>query len=169
MEGLEGLIARFPRGGTVEWIGIRPARREPMEARRAVVALAGAGLSGDHYSGGSGLRAVTLIQAEHLPVIAALAGVVELSPASLRRNLVVSGINLSALKGLRFQVGEALLEGTGPCHPCSRMEEALGVGGLNAMRGHGGLNARILRGGEIRVGDRVRVLGGGAPEPCPGS
>jgi MOSC domain-containing protein YiiM len=77
----------------------------------------------------------------------------------LRRNLVVSGVNLLALKGRRFLVGEAMLEGTGPCHPCSRMEEALGPGGLNAMRGHGGLNARVLQGGLIRLGAAVWVLG----------
>lgn len=158
MIGPEGLLSRFPRSGRVDWIGVRPARRSPVEPSPEVVAQVGAGLSGDRYSGGSGNRAVTLIQAEHLAVVAALMALDRLDPALLRRNLVVSGLNLLALKDQRFQVGEAVLEGTGPCHPCSRMEEALGPGGLNAMRGHGGLNARILRGGVIRVGDPVRVL-----------
>jgi MOSC domain-containing protein YiiM len=167
--GPEGLLERFPRPGRVEWIGIRPARREPVQAREEVAAIPGAGLVGDHYAGGSGNRAVTLIQAEHLPVIAALAGLERLDPARLRRNLVVSGVNLTALKGLRFQVGEALLEGTGPCHPCSRMEEALGDGGVNAMRGHGGLNARVLRGGVIRLGDALRVVNRGTLAACDGS
>lgn len=128
------------------------------------MARAGAGLVGDRYGGGSGSRAITLTQAEHLPLVAALMGLDDLDPALLRRNLVVSGVNLLALKGQRFQVGEAMLEGTGPCHPCSRMEEALGPGGLNAMRGHGGLTARIIQGGVIRIGDPVRVPGEvGAP------
>lgn len=113
---------------------------------------------GDRYKGGSGKRGITLIQAEHLPVIAALAGQAALAPATLRRNLVVAGIPLIALKGRRFRIGEVELEGTDPCDPCSRMEEALGPGGYNAMRGHGGLCARILRGGVLRIGDTVQAL-----------
>jgi len=126
---------------------------EPVE----VEAIAGQGLIGDRFAGGSGKRGITLIQAEHLPVIAALAGKSELRPALLRRNLMVSGIPVLALKGCRFRIGEVVCEGTGPCDPCSRMEDALGVGGYNAMRGHGGVTARVLSGGWIRIGDRVTV------------
>jgi len=126
---------------------------EPVEAE----AIAGQGLIGDRFAGGSGKRGITLIQAEHLPVIAALAGKSELRPALLRRNLMVSGIPVLALKGCRFRIGEVVCEGTGPCDPCSRMEDALGVGGYNAMRGHGGVTARVLSGGWIRIGDRVTV------------
>jgi len=71
---------------------------------------------------------------------------------------VVSGIPLVALKGRRFRVGEVVLEGTAPCDPCSRMEAALGPGGFNAMRGHGGLCARIVSGGTMRLGDVVEAL-----------
>jgi MOSC domain-containing protein YiiM len=102
---------------------------------------------------------VTLIQLEHLRVLGELLSTGLVDPARLRRNLAVSGINLISLKGRQFEIGEAVLEGTGPCHPCFRMEAALGPGGYNAMRGHGGLNARVIRGGCIRVGDRVRALG----------
>jgi MOSC domain-containing protein YiiM len=104
-----------------------------------------------------GKRQVTLIQAEHLPVIAALAGLEGVTPEQLRRNIVVSGLPLLALKDRRFKIGSdsggwVLLEGTGECHPCSRMEEAFGPGGYNAVRGHGGITARVLEGGLIEVG-----------------
>ena len=67
-------MAQFPRAGRVEWIGLRPARDVSMESVDAVEAVTGKGLVGDRYVGGSGKRGITLIQAEHLPVIAALAG-----------------------------------------------------------------------------------------------
>ena len=149
------LFAQFPRAGRVDWIGLRPARDVAMREMLEAVAVAGLGLVDDRYASGSGKRGITLIQAEHLPVIAALAGHAEVAPAHLRRNLVVSGIPLVALKGRRFRIGDVLLEGTDPCDPCSRMEDALGPGGYNAMRGMGGLCARILEGGTLRVGDAV--------------
>jgi MOSC domain-containing protein YiiM len=158
---LARLFAQLPRAGRVQWIGLRPARDVAMQEVDSVDAVAGSGLSGDRYlarTGGSGKRGITLIQAEHLPAIAALAGHDAVSPATLRRNLVVSGIPLVALKDRRFRIGGLLLEGTGPCDPCSRMEDALGPGGYNAMRGHGGICARILEGGTLRVGDRVEAL-----------
>ena len=156
------LMSQFPRGGRVQWIGLRPAREVDMVEVGEVEAVAGKGLQGDRYmlastgiGAGSGKRGVTLIQAEHLPAIAALSGRATVAPAILRRNLVVAGIPLVALKGRRFRVGDVLLEGTDSCDPCSRMEAALGPGGYNAMRGHGGLTARILDGGTLRVGDAV--------------
>ena len=149
------LFAQFPRAGRVDWIGLRPARDVAMLPVEVAEATAGKGLSGDRYASGSGKRGITLIQAEHLPVIAALFGHALIAPATLRRNLLVSGIPLVALKGRRFRIGELLLEGTDDCDPCSRMEDALGPGGYNAMRGMGGLCARILEGGSLRVGDAV--------------
>ncbi|WP_370250816.1 MOSC domain-containing protein [Nioella sp.] len=155
METLASLTARFPRPGRITWIGLRPARRSAMQAvDRAQAALSG--LAGDHARAGK--RAVTLIQAEHLPVIAALAGLSEVSPETLRRNLVVSGLNLSATRGRILAIGDARLRVTGPCAPCSRMEHALGPGGYNAMRGHGGWCAEILASGDIETGAPVTVL-----------
>ena len=152
------LMARLPRAGRVDWIGVRPARGVPMRELDAVVARTGAGLTGDRYAGASGKRGITLIQAEHLPVIAALAGHDAVAAASLRRNLVVSGLPLVALKGRRFRIGEVLVEGTDACDPCSRMEDVLGPGGYNAMRGHGGLCVRILAGGTIYLGDPIAAI-----------
>ncbi|HBK56219.1 MAG TPA: MOSC domain-containing protein [Xanthomonadales bacterium] len=148
----------FACPGRVEWIGLRPARDVPMIAVEAVEAVAGAGLRGDRYASGSGTRGMTLIQSEHLPVIAALTARSVVPPALLRRNVVVSGTPLLALVGRRFRIGALLLEGTDPCDPCARMEAALGPGGFNAMVGHGGLCVRIIEGGWLRVGDRLTVL-----------
>lgn len=155
---LARLMATLPRAGKVEWIGLRPARDEAMIAAGTVEATAGAGLVGDRYKGGSGKRGITLIQAEHLPAIAALAQRPDLMPALLRRNVVVSGIPLIALKQRRFRIGTAIFEGTEECDPCSRMEDALGPGGYNAMRGHGGLCARIVEGGTFGLGDALEAL-----------
>ncbi|MBC7923544.1 MAG: MOSC domain-containing protein [Ferruginibacter sp.] len=158
------LLGALPRAGEVVWIGLRPARRAPMRVVSEAEARPGEGLVGDRFSGTpDSIRQVTLIQAEHLPAVASLAGLPEVDPALLRRNLVIKGINLLALKEQRFWVGEALLETTGLCHPCSRMEEALGEGGYNAVRGHGGITARVLRGGPIRLGDAVSVEKEGMP------
>ena len=147
--------------GRIEAIVVRGSSREPARAVTGTVALAGIGLADDRL-GRRGepelsTRQVTLIQAEHLAVIARLARVDHVDPAALRRNLVVSGINLLALKNAKLKVGSALLELVGPCQPCSRMEEAIGPGGYAAMRGHGGMTARVLVGGAINVGDAVRA------------
>lgn len=111
------------------------------------------GLAGDHASPGK--RALTLIQAEHLDVVARLLNVGEIDPALLRRNIVVSGVNLLAMRNHSARVGDALVRITGPCPPCSRMEEVLGFGGYSAMRGHGGVFAEVLNGGTVALGDTV--------------
>lgn len=146
--------------GRLEWIGRARERRAPVEVVDAAELEVGTGLAGEHHARtGRGKRQVSLVQAEHLPVVAALAGLDEVDPALLRRNLVVSGVNLLALKGVRFRLGDAVLEGTGPCPPCSRMDETLGPGGFQAMRGHGGVVAAVVEAGTIRVGDALVPLG----------
>ena len=153
---LAKLMAQFPRAGRLEWIGIRAERRAPVASVVRVEAIAGFGLAGDHYTSKSnGKRQVTLIQTEHLEAIAKILGKFEVRAEWVRRNLVVSGINLLALRDRQFRIGAVLLVGSGPCEPCSRMEEVLGIGGYNAMRGHGGIVCRVLEGGMMRVGDSV--------------
>ncbi|MBK8969034.1 MAG: MOSC domain-containing protein [Lewinellaceae bacterium] len=156
MQDLQELFGIFPKPGKVVWIGIRPGRRAELQALEQVEARKSAGLAGDHYRGGAkGKRQVTLIQDEHLTAVAGLLGVAAIDPGQTRRNIVVRGINLLALHNCRFRIGTALLEGTGYCQPCSRMESNLGPGGYNAMRGHGGITARILEDGIIGLGDTV--------------
>jgi len=152
------LFETLPQIGKVEWIGVRPARRESMNVLESVEADTEAGLIGDRYAGRSGQRQVTLIQYEHLPAVASMLGIDEVDPASLRRNIAVSGINLLALKDKQFSIGDALLEYTELCHPCSFMEETFGAGGYNAVRGHGGIMARVVRSGSIRLSDEVRSV-----------
>jgi MOSC domain-containing protein YiiM len=148
---------QFSQEGRLEWIGLRPAHRKPLSVVSAAQAIAGQGLMGDRTGTRPGSkRQITLLQTEHLSVIAAFVNMPKIAPDLLRRNLVIRDINLNALENKSFYVGEVLLESTGHCHPCARMEEALGPGGYNAMRRHGGLTARVLTGGLIRVGDSVR-------------
>ena len=151
---IKQLMKNLPQQGKVEWIGVRPDKRQPLKELERVIVLAN-GLDGDHYAGRSGNRSVTLIQAEHLPVIASLLHREKVEPLMLRRNIVVSGINLLALKDKEFRVGTAVLKMTGLCHPCSRMEENFGAGGYNAVRGHGGINASVILPGEIKLQDEV--------------
>ena len=156
---LQKLLDTLPQQGNVCWIGIRPGRKKPVQAVESVEAITQKGLSGDHFSGSAGSkRQVTLIQQEHLQAIASFMHLKTVSPEMLRRNIVVSGVNLLALKDKKFWVGEALLEYTGECHPCSRMEETLGNGGYNAVRGHGGITARILNGGKIALNDQLKMV-----------
>jgi MOSC domain-containing protein YiiM len=167
---LRKLCARFPNPGRIEAIYLRPGRRIDVASVNSATAILARGLDGDRKSASipskpeGGPRQVTLIQAEHLSAIAAFVGKDVVDASLLRRNLVVSGLNLLAAKSLfgdqplRVSIGsEVLLEITGSCDPCSRMEEVLGPGGYNAMRGHGGVTARVLRGGAFNVGDEIRV------------
>lgn len=152
------LLATLPQVGRVEWIGLRPARGRAPQSVESVDAAPGTGLAGDRFRGTArSKRQVTLIQAEHLVAVGSLLARAPVDPALTRRNLVVSGINLYALRNATFRVGGALLEGTGPCAPCAKMEAALGPGGFNAMRGHGGITARVLEGGPIALGDPVTL------------
>jgi MOSC domain-containing protein YiiM len=154
-----GLFDNFVQAGTVVWIGIRSQSRAPMQILTETEAIIG-GLLHDRYNKGNAdsKRQVTLIQQEHLAAAASFLGKEGIDPALVRRNIVVKGINLNALKGRRFAIGAAVLETTGLCFPCSRMEENLGKGGYNAMRGHGGITCRVVKEGKIRTGDAITLL-----------
>ena len=169
MDDLRALTRRFPRAGRLEAIVLRPGRDRPAMAVASALALVDRGLEGDRSAVkaasrvGGNKRQVTLIQAEHLPLINAWTAR-HVAATDLRRNLVVSGINLLAQlslfadQPLQVRIGaDVLLVITGPCDPCSKMEALLGAGGYNAMRGHGGTTARVIHGGMLAVGDAVIV------------
>ena len=105
---------------------------------------------------GSG-RQVTFISREFVTQIELHLGKSDLDPAVLRRNIVVAGINLNALRRQQFWFGDALFEATQLCHPCARMEAELGPGGVVAMMGYGGLCAKVLQTGQIAIGDSLRL------------
>jgi MOSC domain-containing protein YiiM len=168
MTGLRHRLRQFARPGRLEAIVLRPARETPAVGADSALALAGRGLEGDRSAArasaaaGGHARQVTLIQAEHLPLLARWMGLEHVDPLGMRRNLVVSGFNLLSARSpiadqpVRLKIGaEVMLEVTGPCDPCAKMEALLGPGGLNAMRGHGGVTARIVTGGRLAVGDVV--------------
>lgn len=157
---LRDLTKQFTQAGKLEAIYLRPARGvASMQMQQATLNL-GRGIKGDRTAdkANDSKRQITLIQAEHIAVIAALMGKTHIDPAILRRNLVVSGINLLAAKSIfkdqvmQLTIGDVTLEVTGPCEPCSKMELALGNGAYNAIRGHGGVTARIITAGEVVVG-----------------
>ncbi|MDA7967036.1 MOSC domain-containing protein [Ruegeria sp.] len=152
---LKDLISGWAQPGHIDWIGLRPERRVEMEIVDTAM-ISADGLDGDRSRAGK--RAVTLIQREHLAAIGSYLGEGPIAPDILRRNLVVSGINLAALKGREVQVGEAILRFTVICAPCSRMEEALGKGGYSAVRGHGGWCAEVVRPGRVALGDPVQPV-----------
>ena len=159
MDSIKNMKSRFPQAGKVEWICVRPERANPVQVCNDAIADTEVGLVGDHFSGKPGAeRMVTLIQAEHIELMATLLGRDSIDPGLLRRNIVVTGLNLLALKGCQFQIGDAIFEGTTSCPPCSRMEMNLGEGGYNVMVGHGGINAKVIKGGKIQVGDQLTAL-----------
>lgn len=151
---INSILAQAPQTGRVERIALRPGKgKAPVETSSWDL---GTQASKDY--GRSKKRAVTLIQKEHLPIIASLLGRDDWDYTVLRRNVLVSGINLRALMGWRFQIGSAILRGTVECDPCEQMEATLGPGTLHAMIGHGGICAAIETPGVFQVGDTITRL-----------
>lgn len=157
---LKELINHSARRGSVDWIGLRPGKRQQLMVAQSVRVSEELGIEGDHYGSKRTNRQVTLIQAEHLVTVSALLGrETPIDPHLTRRNLVVSGLNLLSLQNRQFRIGsDVVLQGTGTCPPCERMEENLGYGGYNAMIGHGGITAKVIVGGTVRLGDDIVLL-----------
>jgi len=144
--------------GTVEGIYIAPREAAPTEPRERVSVVAGGGIEGDRkFAAGerTGGHDLTLIEAE---AVERLAPEIELEPGASRRNVVTRGIDLNALVGKRFAVGDVECVGEELCHPCRHLEKLTQPGVLKGLAGRGGLCARVLTDGAIAVGDEVREL-----------
>ena len=154
-------LGRDLPAGQLTWIGLRTERKGKIEVVEEVEAVETLGLSGDRRCLGTpgSSRQVTIISHEFIKQIQHYMGIDHpIDPALLRRNLVVTGINLNALRHQTFQIGSAIFEATAQCHPCSRMDKALGPGAVAAMLGHGGLCAKVVRSGQLKIGDDVTKL-----------
>ena len=159
MQKVDQLKRHFPQPGRVEWIGVRPGKGLSVHEVPSVEASKDRGLAGDKAGQRpGGKRQVTLVQFEYIPLIRSLVPDSDFGISDLRRNIGVSGINLNALKDQRIQIGDVILQVTGFCHPCSKIEQQLGYGIFNALRGHGGLTAKVEGSGRISIGDSVEVV-----------
>src|SRR5688572_29217182 len=143
---------------TVVHIFVASKRGAPMSAQQSVEALTGAGLTGDRYSEAKNRRSpdyqVTFIELENIEAFTQATGL-PLTPDMPRRNIITSGIRLNGLCGKRFRVGGARFEGLELCEPCSLFAKRTHRDVLPFFVGKGGLRARIVSGGEIRVGDTI--------------
>ena len=136
-----------------------------MESVESVHAIAGRGLEGDRYFLGSGTysrkksadREVTLIETEAIEAIERDHGL-PFEPGESRRNVATRDVELNHLVGRSFRVGQTTLQGIRLCEPCSHMERLCGKPVRAGLVHRGGLRARIVAGGLIRVGDPVKVL-----------
>jgi MOSC domain-containing protein YiiM len=141
------------------------AAAAPMRRMPTGRLVAGAGLDGDRYAIGGGTWAqypelekqLTLIDRDDVAALAADVGV-DLSPGDTRRNLVTEGVDLPALVGRWFAVGDALLFGMKRCPPCAHLERLTGARLVKAMLHRGGINAAVFAGAEIAEGAVIRLL-----------
>ena len=146
--------------GLVTQIFIGPEEGAPMKPVDEVGAITGRGLEGDRYfepgeEGHDPGREVTLFSSEGLEAGRTTSGL-EITPEDMRRNLMTEGVSLSSLIGQRFAVGDVLLEGLDENPPCSHLQQLAGKPLLKPMIDNGGIRARIVAGGTIRVGDEIR-------------
>jgi hypothetical protein len=160
-------------GGVVTEIWRTEAAAAPMRRIPAGRLVAGAGLDGDRYALGGGTWArypdlekqVTLIDRDDVAAVAAEVGV-DLAPGDTRRNLVTVGVDLPALVGHWFAVGNALLFGMKRCPPCAHLERLTGAKLVTAMLHRGGINAAVFAGAEIAEGAVVRRLSDDEAAQC---
>jgi MOSC domain-containing protein YiiM len=150
-------------GGRVVEINISGEHKMLPQPVKAVRAVAGRGLEGDRYFKARGapkadrMEDLTLVATEALEAQRSEHGL-EMTAAESRRNLATRGVDLNALVGRRFRVGDAECRGIELCEPCNGLAKLTERGVLKGLLHRGGLNAAILSDGEIAVGDRIVPL-----------
>jgi MOSC domain-containing protein YiiM len=131
--------------------------RLPMRGMGEVLAVTDGGLKGCRHGRPGSRRQVLLMNGETLEQFG-------LAPGQLKENITTRGLQLGSLvRGERLAVGEVVLEITGPCDPCSRMDE-IRMGLQQALQGRRGILCRVVQGGRIRRSDGIRVLSASAAE-----
>ena len=142
-----------------------PKARAPMQAQAEAKLTVGIGIEGDRYAKGidagtysqiADVRDVTLIEVETLEALAR-DHAITLVPNQHRRNLTTRDVPLNHLVGRRFRVGEVVLIGGRLNTPCRYLDMITGLTVCDLMHHRSGLNARILTGGTVRVGDSIRL------------
>lgn len=144
--------------GKVIAIHIAEKARQAMQEIPVATLVADKGIEGDRYFGKKPEVSVTLVQEEFLEEAADELGVSN-RPGMSRRNITVRGVSLNDLIGKRFCIGAVELEGVSLCEPCRNMERSIGSGAIAALSGRCGIRARIIRGGIIRAGDKIKMEG----------
>ena len=150
--------------GTVAYLHIAPRAFLPMKAEEQVTLVAGRGIEGDRYINGAGFyshiveegRQITLFEIETIEALKRDHGV-ELQPGDHRRNITTVDVPLNFLVNKRFWIGQALVEATRLSTPCKHIEEITGKSIFNLMLRRCGLNAKIVQGGIVRVGDTIEL------------
>jgi MOSC domain-containing protein YiiM len=140
--------------GVVEGIFFTGLLEGPLDSVDEVQVKAGAGIEGDRY----GHKDLTLFEAEAIEGLKADTGI-EIKPSEIRRNVMTRGMSLNELVGHRIRVGEVEAVVTELCHPCSHLQKMTEPGVLRGLVNRGGLNADIVAGGAIRIGDGIEDLG----------
>jgi MOSC domain-containing protein YiiM len=145
--------------GRVEGIFIASAAEAPIVTLSEASAVAGRGLEGDRYYDGAGTFSPGGGSGRHLTLVdAAALEEAGVEPSESRRNVVVRGIDLDALMGRAFRIGEVECVGRRRCEPCAHLQRLTRPGVLRALVHRGGLRADIVTGGTLRVGDEVVAL-----------
>ena len=133
----------------------QPAEDYPLLEQERIECVAGHGIRGDrfydyreNYAG-----QITFFSAEVFEKLGSAFGLTDKSPGVLRRNVIVSGIDLNSLIGVDFEIQSVQFRGTKHCKPCYWMDEAFAPGAEKWLAGNGGLRAQILSDGFMEVGD----------------